>query len=128
MQQELRALLMGDAAIAAIAGTRIDWGVSAQGAPLPRVVLHLIGDNVQGHTFAGGDQFYQGRVQINCYAKTYGGAVALGNAVAAKLDGLKAASFRGVFCLSQRDEYAPGSNEGDRPFGRQLDFATNWRI
>lgn len=127
MQTELRTLLLADTALAALVGTRIGWGVNSQGAALPRIVLQLIGDNGQGHVFEGGDGLYQGRVQINCYGKTYGASAALAQAVKTLLDGYRGGGFRGVFCVSERDEYAGNAAEPDRPFGKQLDFLTNWR-
>lgn len=128
MQVELRSLLLADGPLAELVGARIDWGVSPQGAPLPRVTMQLIGDNGQGHVFEGGDGLYQGRVQINCYGKSYAEAAAVASAVKGLLDGYRAGGFRGVFCVSERDEYAGGVTDSARPFGKQLDFKTNWRI
>ena len=108
MQVEFRALLLAYGPLAALVGARIDWGVSAQGAKMPRVTLQLIGDNGQGYTFEGGDGLFEGRVQVGCYGENYGEAAAVAGAVKALLDGYRADGFRGVFCVSERDEYSGG--------------------
>ncbi|MBL1438339.1 MAG: DUF3168 domain-containing protein [Rhodobacteraceae bacterium] len=127
MQVEFRALLLADGPLAAMVGARIDWGVSAQGSQMPRVTLQLIGDNAQGFTFEGGDGLFEGRVQVGCYGESYGEAAAVAGAVKALLDGYRADGFRGVFCVSERDEYSGGITDSARPFGKQLDFKTKWR-
>jgi len=127
MQVEFRALLLADGPLAALVGTRIDWGVGSQGAALPRVTLQLIGDNGQGFVFGGGDGLYEGRVQVGCYGESYAEAAAVAAAVKGLLDGYRAGGFRGVFCVSERDEYSGGVTDSARPFGKQLDFLTKWR-
>ena len=127
MQVELRALLLAYGPLAALVSTRIDWGISPQGAQMPRVTLQLIGDNSQGHVFEGGDGLFEGRVQIGCHGESYGEAAAVAAVIKNLLDGYRADGFRGVFCVSERDEYSGGVTDSARPFGKQLDFLTKWR-
>jgi len=125
MEEEFRALLTGSAAVTAICGNRIEYGGNAQGAAYPRIALYTIGDN-EDHNMKGPDGLSVGRVQVDCYATTYGGAKLLGRAVRAVLDGYKGGNFQGVFHAGTRDTTEGGSNEADRPFRSSLDFITNF--
>ena len=42
MEEALRARLLGAAGLTAIVDRRVDWGVRAQGAPMPAVTLNVI--------------------------------------------------------------------------------------
>ncbi|WP_439150833.1 DUF3168 domain-containing protein [Sulfitobacter sp.] len=125
MEEDFRALLTGAATVTAICGTRIEYGGNAQGAAYPRIALYVIGDN-ESHTMRGPDGLSVGRVQVDCYAMTYGGAKLLGRAVRAVLDGYSGGDFQGVFHAGTRDTREGGSNEATRPYKTSLDFITNF--
>jgi hypothetical protein len=136
MEEQLRALLLASSGVTALCGTRIDFGANAQGAAFPRVVMFTIGD-AEGHNLQGPDGHSVGRVQVDCYALTYGQSKQLSRAVRAVLDGhstnrLQAAlsggggGFQGVFLAGSRDTREGGTNEADRPFRVSLDFITHF--
>lgn len=126
MEEEFRSILLGTAAVTGIAGSRISYGSAAQGAALPYIVLHVIGDNEE-HTYKGPDGLSQGRVQADCYGATYAQAKLLSRAVRAALDGYRGGNFRAIFHASTRDEREGGTNEPERPFSVQMDFLTKRR-
>lgn len=125
MELAMRALLTGSAAISALAPSdRIVWGTLGQGKPLPAAVLNAISNN-QGMTQQGPDGLWQGRVQIDCYGKTYADALELSDAVIALLNGYRDQNFRLIALDARRDHNEPGAT--DRPHRISLDFLTNWR-
>lgn len=87
---------------AQIAGVPIDWGMSAQGASVPRIVLWRIsgGDD---YTAAGRTGYSRTRVQIDCYAETVGAAKLLGRQVKAALSGYRGGEILGAFLQNERD-------------------------
>ena len=125
MEEEIRALLLATAGVTALCGNRIDWGASAQGATYPRIVLFTIND-AEGHNLQGPDGHSVGRVQVDCYALSYGQAKQLSRAVRAVLDGYSGGGFQGVFLAGSRDTREGGTNEPERPFRVSLDFITNF--
>jgi len=71
MEEALRALLLGTQGLTAHVGpSGVDWAMMPQGAPYPRVVLHLVSDPAQ-MTMAGPDTWHRSRVQVDCWASTY---------------------------------------------------------
>lgn len=70
MEEALRAKLLSITALTAIVGTRINWGVRTQGAPLPSAQLHLIDERPQINLASPGEWF-NGRVQVDCMAETH---------------------------------------------------------
>lgn len=126
MQIELRSLLLGVPAVAALCGVRVDWGKRPAQDPYPGICLHLISDR-EGHTLQGPDGLSQGRVQVDCYAETSDGAAALTRAVRDALNGYRGGGFRGVFLEATRDNTERGSNEPDRAVRVSMDFLVNWR-
>ena len=96
MEIALRARLLADAGVSALAGTRIDWGVRAQGSTAPCIVLTTVSDSRTQH-MAGFDTFRTTRVQADCYALKKAESVALREAVIAALIG--AADQSGVSFL-----------------------------
>ncbi len=126
MQVALRSMLRAVPAVAALCRVRVDWGKRPQGDPYPAICLHLIGDR-EGHTLQGPDGLSQGRVQVDCFAETYGEAAAVARAVRDALNGYRGGGFRGVFLEGQRDNTERGSNEPDRAARVSMDFLVNWR-
>lgn len=126
MEEAIRARLLATASVTDLCGQRIDFGANAQGAGYPRVLLWTISDN-ELHTMAGPDGLSVGRIQIDCYAATYGQAKQLSRAVRAVLDGYRGGGLLGVFHAGTRDTREGGSNEAERPFRSSLDFITNYQ-
>ncbi|WP_172599796.1 DUF3168 domain-containing protein [Cereibacter sphaeroides] len=71
MEEALRALLLGTPAITALVDRRVNFGAHPQGEPLPALVLTTVSDR-EGLTLGGPDGLQQARVQIDCYAESYG--------------------------------------------------------
>lgn len=125
MQQDFRALLTGSAEVAALAPAQaIAWGAPMQGTRPPAIALHLI-DNADGMTMQGPNGLWQGRVQVDVYALSYGETRAVADAVIAALHGFRGGGFRGIFLAQQRDHHETGAV--DRPFRISIDFMTHWR-
>jgi hypothetical protein len=95
MQTALRSRLLGDATVANLVGTRVDWGLRPQAKALPAISLTIVPTPRDYHMGgAQNTQFF--RVQIDCWAATYKGAHTLRDAV---IDCLEPASdpFLGSF-------------------------------
>lgn len=120
MEEEFRALLKADPAVAAITA-RINWAAHPQGQPWPALVLHLVG---------GGDDYDLGgvtghgsaRIQVDAWGDTYSDAKRLGRAVRALLSGYSGGRFQGVFLAGLREDREGGTNGADRPFRCSQDF------
>lgn len=126
MEEALRTLLLSSTSVTDLVGTRVNFGAHPQGAPLPGVVMYVI-DDAEDHTLTGPDGLSVGRVQIDCWAETYGGAKTVSRAVRGVLDGHSGGDFDSVFLIASRDSRESGTNEATRPFRVSLDFTTNWR-
>jgi hypothetical protein len=126
MEEEFRAILTAATAVTNIApSSRINFGEHPQGAAFPAIVLNTIGDNA-GQTLKGSDELSIGRVQVDCYAMTYGAAKLLSRAALAALDTYRGGDFLAIFHVGTRDTREGGSNEAERPYRVSLDFITNW--
>lgn len=126
MEEDFRALLLADTAVAALVGDRIDWGERPQGAGYPALVLNVI-TNIEGFHMNGRNRLFEGRVQVDCYGLTYGAAKALSRAVISLLHCHRAGRFRLVTHVAMRDSREGGSNEAERPYRVGLDFSTAWK-
>jgi hypothetical protein len=89
MEEALRARLLATAALSALVGDRINWGLRTQGAPLPSVDLHMITDVAQTN-LAGPSGWSAARVQVDCWGRTYKAARDVSDTIgpAAGADGL----------------------------------------
>lgn len=127
-ESEFRALLTGSAAVTALVPSgRINWSENPQGAAAPYIVLHLIG-NAEGLHLKGGTGLFEGRVQVDCYARTPSEAIAVGAAVGDLLQAYSAAGFRLIRLSSTRGPRRDGgATDPDRTFCRSHDFITHWR-
>ncbi|WP_311270493.1 DUF3168 domain-containing protein [Sphingobium sp. WCS2017Hpa-17] len=70
MEEALRAKLRATAALTALVGTRIDWGLRGTGAGLPAVRLFEISGGPRMN-MSGGSAWTRCRVQIDCLGRTY---------------------------------------------------------
>ncbi|WP_435988535.1 tail completion protein gp17 [Sulfitobacter sp. SH24] len=125
MEELIRALLLADAAVASFVGNRVNYGTHPQGDPFPGLVLNTIGD-VEGMNIDGPDGTSQGRVQVDCYADSYGGSKLLSRAVRRVLSGHAGGAILGVFHASSRDSREGGTNEAEHPFRVSLDFTVTY--
>lgn len=93
METQLRARLKADSAVAAIVGTRINWGVRPQGEAYPSLVLTLVSDG-RPQSMGGLIECRETLVQFDCYGTTRAQAAALREAVIAAIT--PAATVSGV--------------------------------
>ncbi len=85
MQTALRTRLKADGAIAALVGTRIDWGLRPQAKSLPAISL-LIVPTPRDYHMGGAQVTQQYRVQCDCWGVTYKSAFDVAEAVIACLE------------------------------------------
>ena len=102
MEEALRSALLAAAGVSSLVGTRIDWGLNPQGAARPSIRLTTV-SRVRDTTFAGMSGLSASRVQVDCFADSYGGAKAVSRAVVAKVDTLWPSLFQGVLVPGERD-------------------------
>lgn len=123
METILYSLLAGDAAIAAIVGTRIYPNFIPQDADLPALIYQQI-SGYRHHTNAGALGLAVPRVQINCWAVTYAAADDLADKVRIKLDGYSGTvSSTKVFSILLSDEVdAPVITGAVTRYCKSLDF------
>lgn len=128
--QALYALLTADTAVAALVAARVHPGFLPQGATLPAIAqTRISGQDVD--TLAGSNGLAHARIQVSCWAATYAGAAALGDAVRLALHGYQGTVTVGANSLvvqsirlqdqGDQPEPSPG-HEQDRRYGRRLDF------
>jgi len=121
MEEQLRALLLNDSGVSSHVGTRVNFGAHPQGQPFPAIVLNTISET-EGYTLQGPNGVTNTRVQVDCYAQTYGAAKRLSRAVRSLLSGYQHGAFQGVFLAGSREGREGGSNDAERPYRASLDF------
>lgn len=127
MEIELRALLLNTAAITVLVPAgQINFGTHPQGAPYPAVVLNTI-SGTEGLVMNGPNGLFEARVQVDCYAVTYGGANLVAEPVAKLLHGYRAGGFRLIQMISQTKSRIGAGNEAERPYRVSMDFNVAWR-
>lgn len=77
MQQALRQRIRSSADVAAIVGTKVDWG---ERTGIPAVSLIIVSGDIAQH-MKGSQGLQFARVQADCWAATYAQAKALADAV-----------------------------------------------
>jgi hypothetical protein len=80
MEAALIAKLLATAGVTALVSTRINWSRRPQGAALPAIVLHRVSGTPDVH-HAGASGLVVSRVQVDCWAASYGSAKAVARAV-----------------------------------------------
>lgn len=124
MQIAFRALLTNSSAVSALVpSSRIEWGWLKQGASLPAITLTLVGHDPD-MTLSGPVNYWDGRVQVDCYGATYASAKAVADAVIDRLHGHRDGVFQLIALDAQRDFTEAGSTE--KPVRLSLDFITIW--
>ena len=81
MEEALRAKLLATAALAALVGNRIDWGIRSTGAGLPAVRLFEI-SGVPRMNLAGPSGWSRSRIQCEAWGRTYKAARDAGDQIA----------------------------------------------
>ena len=103
----LRARLIADGAVAALAGTRVTWGTRPQDSAVPAAVLTVISDP-RPRLQNGMPNLRVTRVQVDCWADTSTAAHELAEAVIGAVNDRFTQS--GV-------RFQPGEHEGPRDLG-----------
>ena len=80
MEAALIAKLLATAGVTNLVSTRINWSRRPQGAALPAIVLQRISGTPDVH-HAGASGLVVSRVQVDCWAASYGSAKAVARAV-----------------------------------------------
>lgn len=129
MEEDLRALMLADAGVAAAVGTRVTWGSRPQGSALPAVVLHIVGGTKAYHLRGEGGPL-QPRVQVNCLGGSYLAALQVCRAVQLALSGyagtVGTTYFQGILQDSEPRDLSDAEGESDeRVFGLMIDFIVN---
>lgn len=101
MEEALRAILLGSAGITSRVSQRVDWGIRPSGQPLPAVVLNVIND--MSEPTLDGVGLPEARIQIDCYASTYGSVKFLAREIRQLLDCYRGGMFQGIFLVGLRD-------------------------
>lgn len=120
MEEALLALLLASSGVTALVSGRVDWGVRPQGSALPAVALHLISGGRD--LTLDGPGHREARVQVDCWASDFGGAVTLGRAVETALSGHRDTNFQAVLLLNEGSDSEDGIPGAGRLFRRRLDF------
>jgi hypothetical protein len=125
MEEALIAKLTADSGVAAIAAGRVFPGSRPQGSALPAAVLARV-SGAPLYADDGEAGLETARIQIDCWAATYGEAKTLARAVTACLSGFDGTVGPTVFQFieldSERDLREGGSGAADYPFRTALDF------
>jgi len=115
------AILTGDAAVAALVGTRV-WPMRLKQGTLQTSITYQRISAARSHTHDGPVGLNGSRIQVDCWAATYGAADALATAVRRALDNYEgtAAGIRiqRVFLDDESDEFEEAT-DADRV---RLDF------
>lgn len=128
MREQIRAYLLADAEVARLVGARVAWGLRPRAAVLPAVALAVI-DSERDYAMQRPTGLVRARVQVDCWAQTYGDAVYVSRAVRAALSGLRATldgvEILGAFADLERDmseEDDSGASPLDALFRISTDF------
>jgi len=125
MEEEFRAFLLATSTITSQVGDRINFGTQPQGHLFPAIVLNTVSDIDGAHMNGGGPS--EGRVQVDCYAATYGAAKLVSRAVRSALHLYRGGGFLLIKQISANDSREGGTNEAERPYRSRIDFKTIWR-
>lgn len=120
IEEAVRYLLINDAAVAALIGSRVYPIALPQGSTLPAAVFHMI-DATEDDFGVLSDP----RIQISCFAATYDGAKALRQAVKNCLKRYRGTA-KGI--LIEHIAVEPGTNESRTPEGDMCMTTIDFRI
>ncbi|MEO0033520.1 MAG: hypothetical protein RIS94_3278 [Pseudomonadota bacterium] len=129
MEETLTAWMLGDAPLAALVASRINWDARPQAEGLPAVSLTLV-STMPTQTMTGPTSLESCRVQIDCWGTTSGSAVAVARAVRTRMEALvpgvaapiEAAFTAGLIAFAPEDE-----GGGAMIYRRMIDFFVWYR-
>ncbi len=122
MEEEVRAVLLADAGVSALSPTGIGWGEHSAGG-MPYIVLMTVSDGSL-HVLREPSGTFEKRIQVDCYARTYGQMKVLCRAVIAALDGHQSGGIQSCFFIAGRDMLEPDLGAAHRG---SLDFKLFYR-
>ncbi len=134
IETALRALLIGNGGVAALVSARVYPVILPQAPTYPAITFQVIAGNsdyaMQGPTHLG-DKL----VQIDCFARTYDGVLALRDAVMTALSGYRGAvgsppvaHIYGAFCRADRDDFETALEPaGPTLWRKSLDFSLSFK-
>ncbi len=99
----------------------VEWGLAAQGEPVPGVVLFQV-SGVPERTHQGLTGTSTGRVQVDCYAPTRREALAIERTVIAALDGFQGGALVNALLSGGGRDLPTEISTGARITRRSLDF------
>lgn len=85
MEAELTTRLLACPPLAAMIGTRFNWGARAQGENLPALTALLVSPG-RGYLHSGADSIASPRVQFDCYAASSDGCRLLAEALRTEME------------------------------------------
>lgn len=126
-QVQVRSLIQADAAVAALIGNRIDWGELP--ADLPAAVLTVIDAAPVYRLNAPGSNVGSIDVQCDVYARNYGVAQAVADAIEAAISGRAPAAppVQWIGVERRRHSFEKGTARDDRLHRVSLDLTIRWR-
>lgn len=126
MEAALIAQLLATTGITSLVGQRITWGRRDQGGALPAIVLHRI-DGSPDYHLQGASGLVSSRVQVDCWASSYGSAKSVARAVDAAMSGVRfvrgAIRFDAVLIIDESDDTFDES--GTALYRTRLDLAVH---
>lgn len=138
MEEAIIAYLLAGAGVTALADTRVFPGARPQQSSLPSVVLTRV-DGAPLYADDGEAGLEDGRIQIDCWGRTYTDAKQLARAVVDRLSAFfgtvslnvdtspaPAVTFQYIMLDSERDFRESGSNAAEYLYRTSLDF-TCWK-
>ena len=125
MEEALRARIAGQSGVTALVGTRIYWGLAPQSVAGDFVAMHVI-SGPRDYTMQAASGLRQTRVQVDCWAGTYGAAKAIARAIESAVSGFKGTvsgkTFQGIFIDAERDDDTSDTGDGVTRYRTSLDL------
>lgn len=101
MEEAFRAALLAYGGLAALVGTRIDWGLRSD--PLPGIRLQVV-SKIRIYTYRGPIGLTPYRIQADCFGVRYGDAKRVARAFEAAVHSLSRPTWDACFVEAERDD------------------------
>lgn len=121
MEELLVTLLASSPPLVSLVNQRIQWGTREQASGLPAVSLAKVSGGPV-YSDEGEAGLTETRVQIDCWASTFGTATAVARAVQAQLSGHFDGFFRYISLDVSRDLSEGGGNQAEYQHRTSMDF------